>query len=88
MRQRRWLDLLKDFDCEIKYYPGKSNAAADALSRKVCSLSLSTIGVSNLIEDCCLSGLAFETDCQPLRLCAIRAEPELILRIKEAQKVD
>ncbi|XP_073121073.1 uncharacterized protein [Henckelia pumila] len=35
MRQRRWLDLLKDFDCEIKYYPGKSNAAADALSRKM-----------------------------------------------------
>ncbi|XP_073121449.1 uncharacterized protein [Henckelia pumila] len=35
MRQRHWLDFLKDFDCEIKYYPGKSNAAADALSRKV-----------------------------------------------------
>lgn len=88
MRRRRWLDLLKYFDCEIKYYPGKSNAAADALSRKVCSLSLSTIGVLNLIEDCCFSGLVFETDCKPLRLYAIQVEPELILRIKEIQKVD
>ncbi|XP_073121477.1 uncharacterized protein [Henckelia pumila] len=35
MRQRRWLELLKYFDCEIKYYPGKSTAVADALSRKV-----------------------------------------------------
>ncbi|XP_073152943.1 uncharacterized protein [Henckelia pumila] len=35
MKQRRLLDLLKDFDCEIKYYPGKSNSAADALSRKM-----------------------------------------------------
>ncbi|XP_073159031.1 uncharacterized protein [Henckelia pumila] len=44
MRQRRWLDLLKDFDCEIKYYPGKSNAAADALSRKIETLdSLHTL---------------------------------------------
>ncbi|XP_073122418.1 uncharacterized protein [Henckelia pumila] len=77
MRQRRWLDLLKDFDCEFKYYPGKSNAAADELSRKICSLSLSTISVSNLIEDCCTSGLVFETDVKPIRVCAIRAVPEL-----------
>nr|GFB33838.1 putative reverse transcriptase domain-containing protein [Tanacetum cinerariifolium] len=34
MRQRRWLDLLKDYDCEIHYHPGKTNVVADALSRK------------------------------------------------------
>ncbi|KAI3750014.1 hypothetical protein L2E82_20638 [Cichorium intybus] len=34
MRQQRWMDLLKDYDCEILYHPGKANVVADALSRK------------------------------------------------------
>ncbi|KAD6795232.1 hypothetical protein E3N88_06128 [Mikania micrantha] len=32
MRQRRWLELLKDYDCEILYHPGKANVVADALN--------------------------------------------------------
>ncbi|KAL4014107.1 hypothetical protein IC575_026299 [Cucumis melo] len=35
MRQRRWLELVKDYDCEILYHPGKANVVADALNRKV-----------------------------------------------------
>ncbi|GJU27788.1 putative reverse transcriptase domain-containing protein [Tanacetum coccineum] len=34
MRQRRWLELLADYDCEICYHPGKANVVADALSQK------------------------------------------------------
>ncbi|GJV14999.1 putative reverse transcriptase domain-containing protein [Tanacetum coccineum] len=34
MRQRRWLELLADYDCEISYHPGKANVVADALSQK------------------------------------------------------
>ncbi|GKE34857.1 putative reverse transcriptase domain-containing protein [Tanacetum coccineum] len=34
MRQRRWMELLSDYDCEIRYHPGKANVVADTLSRK------------------------------------------------------
>nr|GFA36240.1 putative reverse transcriptase domain-containing protein [Tanacetum cinerariifolium] len=34
MRQHRWLELLSDYDCEIRYHPGKANVVADTLSRK------------------------------------------------------
>ena len=34
MRQRRWVELLNDYECEICYHPGMANVVADALSRK------------------------------------------------------
>jgi hypothetical protein len=38
MRQRRWLELIKDYDLEVHYHPGKANMVADALSHKAhCS---------------------------------------------------
>ena len=39
MRQRRWLELVKDYDCEILYHPGKANRVADVLTRKTTELS-------------------------------------------------
>nr|GEU38810.1 putative reverse transcriptase domain-containing protein [Tanacetum cinerariifolium] len=40
MRQRRWLELLSDYDCDIRYHSGKANVVADALSRKEHDKSL------------------------------------------------
>ena len=40
MRQRRWLEFLKDYDFELNYHPGKANMVADALSRKSLSISV------------------------------------------------
>ena len=38
MRQRRWLELFKDYDCIVNYHSGKANVVADTLSRKTISV--------------------------------------------------
>jgi hypothetical protein len=63
MRQRRWLELIKDYDLEVHYHPGKANVVADALSRKAhCS---------------CLSVEAFnETLCWEMRKLNLEIIPQ------------
>ncbi|GKC95043.1 putative reverse transcriptase domain-containing protein, partial [Tanacetum coccineum] len=48
MRQRRWLELLSDYDCEIRYHPRKTNVVADALSRKERNKPLRNYGTEDL----------------------------------------
>ena len=39
LRQQRWLELLKDYDIDILYHPGKANVVADALSHKILAIT-------------------------------------------------
>ncbi|KAL5746198.1 hypothetical protein ACOSP7_027344 [Xanthoceras sorbifolium] len=75
LRQRRWMELIKDYDCIIDYHPGKANVVADALSRK----ALFTLKAMNvylqLNPD---SALVAELICRP----------SLIQQIAEKQKQD
>ena len=44
MRQMRWLELIKDYDCEINYHPGKANMVAYVLSKK-STVELAVLGI-------------------------------------------
>ena len=48
MRQRRWLELIKDYNLEVHYHPGKANVVADALSQKYHSKPLREDGFNLL----------------------------------------
>ena len=50
MRQRRWIEFLKDYDFEFKYYVGKGNVVADSQSRKSLHMSLMIIEEHKLLK--------------------------------------
>nr|GEW01031.1 RNA-directed DNA polymerase [Tanacetum cinerariifolium] len=87
MRQRRWLELLKDYDTNIQYHPGKANVVADALSRK--SGMVAGIKVDEeIIHDLERLGIKLYVSGQHGYWASLRIEPDLISQIKEAQKED
>ena len=52
MRHRRWIELIKDYDCIIQYHLGKTNVVADALSRKSVGSLVAIRGCQRqLLED-------------------------------------
>jgi hypothetical protein len=86
MRQRRWLELIKDYGLEVHYHPGKANVVADALSRKDHYNHLELELVSKpLCEE--MRRLNLEVVPQGI-LYALMAESDLYDRIVTAQRND
>lgn len=90
MRQRRWLELIKDYDLTLEYKEGKANRVADALSRKSGPL-LNFMRV--LSKDLCEEFRKLEIEVVSLggvkaRLSAMSSEPDLYAELREKQQND
>jgi hypothetical protein len=86
MRQRRWLELINDYDLEVHYQPGKVNVVVDTLSLKVHCTHLELEPVSEpLCEE--MRRLNLEV-VQPENLYALAVESDLYNRIVTAQRND
>ena len=84
MRQRRWLELIKDYDLEIHYHPGKANVVADALSRRVaCHCLMAKIFENTLCQEMEKLNLGI---IQQGTLNQLRLESIILQRIIDAQK--
>jgi transposase InsO family protein len=85
MRQRRWLELIKDYDLEVYYHPGKASVVADALSRKHCNYVTLEPYNESLCEEMRKLNLEFVDHGN---LYAVSIESSLHERISMAQLID
>ncbi|KAA0040677.1 pol protein [Cucumis melo var. makuwa] len=88
MRQRRWLELVKDYDCEILYHPGKANVVADALSRKVSHSAALITQQALLHRDLERAEIAVSVGAVTMQLAQLTVQPTLRQRIIDAQSND
>ncbi|KAL0462737.1 UNVERIFIED_CONTAM: Transposon Tf2-11 polyprotein [Sesamum latifolium] len=88
LRQRRWIELLKDYDCTIDYHPGKANIVADALSRKTVD-QLAGMICYNVEYLTALRAMDVHFSVGgDLLLATIQVKPSLKDKIKDAQDKD
>ncbi|KAL0553751.1 hypothetical protein IC582_007655 [Cucumis melo] len=81
MRQRRWLELVKDYDCEILYHSGKANVVADALSRKVAHSATLITKQAPLLGDFERAEIAVSVGEVTSQLAQLSVQPTLRQRI-------
>ncbi|KAL4033202.1 hypothetical protein IC575_006288 [Cucumis melo] len=88
MRQRRWLELVKNYDCEILYHPGNANVVADALSRKVAHSATLITKQALLLRDFERVEIAVSVGEVTSQLAQLSVQPTLRQRIIVAQLND
>ena len=88
MRQRRWIEFLKDYDFTLKYHPGKANVVADALSRKSLHIAFMMLKEYELIEK--MRDLSLSMVVRPgcLWMAEVKIQRDLEERIKNSQNSD
>ena len=86
MRQRRWIELIKDYDCTIEYHPGKANVVVDALSRKPSS-SLAQLKAEYLtmLVELRSMGISLEIVESGTLVAAFHVRPVLVDRVRDLQ---
>ena len=89
MRQQRWLELIKDYDCSINYHPGKANVVADALSWKSSSFSATLLTTQKeIINDLERMGIEIVMGDSQVFITNLKIQPILIEKIKSSQVDD
>jgi hypothetical protein len=89
LRQRRWLELVKDYDCMINYHPGKANVVADALSRKSMSTLAHLITTQvHILQDLESMDIEVRMGTSDALLAQLNLRPTLLERIIGAQGKD
>ncbi|KAA0037289.1 ty3-gypsy retrotransposon protein [Cucumis melo var. makuwa] len=88
MRQRRWLELVKDYDCEILYHPSKENVVPDALSKKVAHSAALIIKQAPLLRDFKRVEIAVSVEEVTSQLAQLSVQPTMRQRIIVAQLND
>jgi len=82
MRQRRWMQYLKDYDFELLYHPGKANVVVDALSRKRVHMFAMMVKELELIEKLRDMNLGIHTGAGHIRCSMLRITNQFLDEVR------
>ena len=83
MQQWQWLELFKDYDCEILYHPVKANVVADALSRRRASVASMMVHEWSLLEQMSELTISAVSDSSMLYYTALSVHSDLEDQIRD-----